>query len=687
MQKKLQTVNHSCGVNIKEKSVDCVSRQLEDVPQDLNPDIETLYLRFNHLTTLWNSSFQRYSQLIRLDLSWNSLYWTERDAFYPLVKLRDLTLSDNPGIQLHPDSFQRSWKLQYLYLSSCYLSSFALQKNELGAGIKDIDGMINQGFPSLSQLEIAVIDLDRNDFRIINPETIAIDYNVGSLTLNENPLEIVDPDTIASLHGKLLDFSYRPLPLEVIKNITLGASKSAVIKTLYFKFTEITHIPRDLFEHLRNKNLSSLSLYGNKFIFYPGVFKDLRYVHTLSITYCGLTIMDPRYFDGMKGLRVLDASRNPIRSINPNMTRWSVDLYEMKISLEQCMSIKENAFNGLQNLTKLALRIESFHTDEVELIVSIANLQHFDLILYFDRPPSTLTLKTPHLKVFRYWSSHVFEGFGIEITRQLSKVAHSIEIVVLHADLSVRDLYPGWYTNHSVFCDMPKLIHLDLSENKFTDLPSLAFINLPSLKSLNLCENEIQIIEPDAIIGLPSLQDLDLRKNELTFLPGDFMSNIPYLINLYLDSNDLSYLDKDLFVAATTLVNLTLAKNKLVGFNRSTFEPLSSSIKSIDISENNIVCNCEMKWLIELFGESLIHGAETLCSTSPATVEPLRGKPIVMFNVRKYCGLDSWIYFAIAAVLVLFAMSVIFIICYFNRWFLRYRLFLLKLTILGYKEI
>ena len=50
------------------------------------------------------------------------------------------------------------------------------------------------------------------------------------------------------------------------------------------------------------------------------------------------------------------------------------------------------------------------------------------------------------------------------------------------------------------------------------------------------------------------------------------------------------------------------------GFNSSTFEPIISSLKSLDIMGNILVCNCELSWLMKYFGESLLHGEKTICS-------------------------------------------------------------------------
>ena len=139
------------------------------------------------------------------------------------------------------------------------------------------------------------------------------------------------------------------------------------------------------------------------------------------------------------------------------------------------------------------------------------------------------------------------------------------------------------------------------------------------------------------------------------------------------------------------LTTLTLSNNHLVGFNRSSFDPLRSSVKSIDISGNSLVCDCQIEWLVEFFNGSsptFLHKEDTFCSPSSASLEPLRGKPFATFEYDKYCGLDTRLILGISAgVFAIFVLSISFIISYHYRWFLGYKLFLLKLAILGYNEI
>ena len=273
-----EKVNHPCLMNIKKKSVDCSDKDLRNIPQDLNPDIENLDLEINRIKYLRNTSFQKYSHLIQLNLHYNQILLIQEGTFYPLVDLTRLDLSYNHDISYLPrGSFQKSLRLQWLDLEECNLTSFSFtgafsQGHNHGVGNTGIDGKSSKNFPFHDRQQIDFLNLASNSFTNLTRETIAIDWNVYTLVLDDNPIQTVDPDAIASLHVKWLQFSSYPLSLQVIKNITLGVSKSTVIETLDFLYSNITHIPSDLFEHLRNKSLATLSLEGNDIVLYSRSF-------------------------------------------------------------------------------------------------------------------------------------------------------------------------------------------------------------------------------------------------------------------------------------------------------------------------------------------------------------------------------------------------------------------------------
>ena len=597
-----------CYLNQKEKMANCAFRMLTDVPQDLFSDIQTLLLFGNQITVLQNTTFQAYLQLVWLDLQTNRIHSIEKGTFSPLVDLVYLKLFYNPLFNVNGDQFQWMCKLQYLILPYTDLSSFSVAIKKRAPKLQTDDMELNGHSPDKistpSEEEVNEIDLSANHITSLTTENLEI-YSECipiSLKLYANPFEMIDPDAITSLHVTALHFGRRNMSFDMIRNITFGVSKSDVIKNLSLESMRMTNVPHDLFDFLRNKSLTKLSLYENDLLLYPSVFAALTHVSTLDISDCNLKTINPRYFDGMVGLRELLAYKNDINYFNPSGTTWKINLYRMELGLENCKAIEQHAFRGLQNLKTLFLdqNIAKKH-DDCRMVINSTKLQEFTFFPGSDY--TSLTLNTPNLKEFSF--TNVDLRASPLFTLGLFTVAKSLE----------KSNYSCWYGHddimykgQTVFSDMYKLNILNLSKNSFDNLPSAVFKDLFSLKSLCISENHIQTIEPNAFIGLNALETLDLKRNEIFSLSGDILRHMKRLINLHLGFNTLSYFEMDLFISTPNLTTLTLPYNRFVGFNSSTFEPLRSSLKWLDIAGNNLVCNCEIDWLVKYFGESLLHG-------------------------------------------------------------------------------
>ena len=674
--------SHACAWDRDGRSADCARRKLTDVPRNLHSNIRKLYLSNNQIKLLRNTSFQPYLQLVELFLDENQIYSIEMGTFFPLVDMVYLSLLRNPLLNVSGDVFQWMCKLQHLIIRNTDLISFSVRlKNrapQLQTDAMELSAHYPDKISTPSEDEVNIIDLSLNLIRSLTAEVIQIYSECIPISLNlfENPFEMIDPDAIASLHVTAVHFGWKKLSFDMIRNITLGVSRSDVIKGLSLEYADMTNVPNDLFNCLRNKSLSKLSLEGNRLLLYPSVFAALTHVSTLDISGCRLKTIDPQYFDGMVGLRELLADNNEISSFNHSATTWKINLHRMELGLKDCkIFFTQDAFRGLQNLKTLLLH-QIVHSGTCLMVIHITNLQ--ELTFHPGSHLTALKLYTPNLKEFSFRKAHLSLRVCRLNTNELFKFAQSIENVTLQAGLYIHDIM-------NIFSD--NLIFLDLSKNSFNNLPSAVFKNLFSLKSLCISENLIETIEPNAFIGLISLETLDLKENKILSLPGDILMHVKCLINLHLGSNTLTYLEKDLFISTPNLTTLTLPHNQFVGFNSSTFEPLLSSLKSLDIAGNNLVCNCEIDWLLKYFGESLLYGEKTKCSTTSATLKHLQGKPITTFQYKKYCGLDVHLVLWIsAATLAVFALSMTSIISYHYRWLLRYKIFLLKLAILGYRE-
>lgn len=84
---------------------------------------------------------------------------------------------------------------------------------------------------------------------------------------------------------------------------------------------------------------------------------------------------------------------------------------------------------------------------------------------------------------------------------------------------------------------LPSLLHLDLSRNQITSVPSDRASNLTLLRNLDLSYNEL-IGVPSIIMSLPDLNNLNLANNHIYDLNNStFTIGVQKLISL-----DLSYL-------------------------------------------------------------------------------------------------------------------------------------------------
>ena len=152
-----------------------------------------------------------------------------------------------------------------------------------------------------------------------------------------------------------------------------------------------------------------------------------------------------------------------------------------------------------------------------------------------------------------------------------------------------------------------------------------------------------------------------------------------------LGNNLLAYLDEQLFSNNPRLTSILLPNNKLTRLNQTTFESIESSLLSFDLSLNPIVCNCDLRWFRDWISGHIdvINEHETVCSS--ASLGPLRRKPLLDFDPSKLCGLNI----ALVCLTPLggIFLVVIIIVLYHYRWPLKYKLFLLKLMAIGYKEM
>jgi Leucine-rich repeat (LRR) protein len=132
--------------------------------------------------------------------------------------------------------------------------------------------------------------------------------------------------------------------------------------------------------------------------------------------------------------------------------------------------------------------------------------------------------------------------------------------------------------------------NFDVLSTKTLD-PNRKFIDLTNL---SLAKNSIRVVERDVFHRLEKLERLVLSGNLICSLDEDIFSNLKSLQQLDLSFNLLSELPDSLFSSQDHLKTLLLQGNKLRTISVPLLTPLIS-ITLLDLSNNQLLCDCELK--------------------------------------------------------------------------------------------
>ena len=140
------------------------------------------------------------------------------------------------------------------------------------------------------------------------------------------------------------------------------------------------------------------------------------------------------------------------------------------------------------------------------------------------------------------------------------------------------------------FGELKNLTALNLSANKFTQLPS-CIVKLASLVDLQLASNGLSGTLDSSFGNLTKLELLDISSNEISCLPGEF-KNLKNLRKLFLRKNKLKALPGSALVGMARLEELEASENQIeIIFQEVVDEqPVQlSSLKRLDLRNNRLV--------------------------------------------------------------------------------------------------
>ena len=683
-----------CAVDFHAKSAHCDRRKLNTIPENLPVDITILDLSQNNLQSLHHDSFISHVFLVELDLSHNNITFIETSTFAPLKHLRELILTANTNLNIiQSDMFGGSHNLMVLDLAECNITVFP---NDTFKWLPRIHKLsLNKNALTFVNTSVCprkglfFVDFSENLFESITNDTFTFKCTCDVLFLHSNPLRVVNPSVIASMKVKTLSVGVGSIHVDeasttqVYTDLFAGCARSALTELNVIDFDarayeavgELTRKELDIFR-LQCPNIQ-LNLDGDQY-----VFQSLPRVTEMHISNSNIKTLRPGFFKGMTDLCELHLSNNRILSINGSLSPWDVSLLHLDISANSLFRVDTVSFAGLENLTSLDL---SNNRRLFNFSISLPKLEYLNisgtavgLCLEFVAPSLmsfSFSDRLPRKFVVTTFFDTLTRFQGMKSLQKIDLSRSKIYLSELFDEVKIISLFDG----------LANLTSLYLQINNIQILRSGMFPGLSSLDELNLRQCRIFHVEQSVFKDLHSLAILHLDDNSIVNLPPALFATTSQIMVVYLHQNRLSYLAEDLFDNTTMLTNLTLFRNELVQLNRSTFTPIMSSIKTIDLSENPFLCSCELKWLVQW-----LRGSKTTLQINKATCSPaldntLKGVPLTSVDPSTLCPSYLALYLVLPLLAIVFL--VVIAIIHHYRWLFRYKVFLLRLAILGYKEI
>ncbi|KFM62842.1 Slit-like protein, partial [Stegodyphus mimosarum] len=193
----------------------------------------------------------------------------------------------------------------------------------------------------------------------------------------------------------------------------------------------------------------------------------------------------------------------------------------------------------------------------------------------------------------------------------------------------IRNIFMGsWHW--SKLKSLTKLIYLKVRE---IALPSIEkdIDSLNFLRNIDFSKNEISLISDKAFENFKNLEFLVLGENEIKEVKRNMLPNpASQLRVMNFTQNRIQALPTDMFDNMPKLTAFHIKHNRLLTLDEKVFASVWSQLFYIDISDNDLRCDCRMSWMMQRKFPLLTLG---LCSEPPE----LRGKNITMLSLK-----DLW---------------------------------------------
>lgn len=563
-------------------------------------------------------SYEYYSEVQVVDLSYNSLKELRSNVFNEAPKLTTVYLNNNHLTFLSPNVFSDIRNLKHLYLGNNMLASLSFVseavKNVLTLDVSynmlsevhsndtymflslqnvnmshnNINFIESNSFSRVFDLEI--IDLSNNLIESdIEPLLFFNNIKLRHLDLFNNGIKSIQDNSFIHNHLEYLNLERNFVTGDINENTFAGVR---LITSLNLPNQNITNIRTRTFEDMTN--LVHLNLSGNQIITIEAdsfinadsvqyldlshnEIKDLIFLNEalnnlteLDLCHNHLTIIRSEAFVNQTSLMKLDISHNSIFLIEPNALPLNKLEYLFIYGNRLNGTIQKDTFSPAKFLRRLDLSNFSINKVENQSFTDMPVLASLDL----------------SMNQIDYLGGNNFDGMNNMYSLNVSYNKLSKLLLNESNVFSINGLYLQHNEIASItFDNMTQVNFLDLSQNNISDISGVHFDHLPNLKVLLLSNNKIQYFNTNETNALKKLTTLDLSNNSIDQINLTHFNEIE---EANLSFNRLKHMAKDLFDNLSKVQLLDLSYNSISEIMPGTFKD-AESLRTLNLSGNALV--------------------------------------------------------------------------------------------------
>nr|XP_053641738.1 chaoptin-like [Cherax quadricarinatus] len=525
--------------------------QLPSQPMQALVNLRELDLSNNALTKVSGECFRTMRQLRNLNIQDNKIDSLSRNhfegQFHPY--LESIQLSFNSIKKIKPQTFHDYRNLKYLYLDD-----------------NQINIIQNSGFSNLESLEH--LDLEGNNIKLLEYEAFQNLPKLRYLDLSFNEMDNLNLDAfeqVGTLSTLTIDASHNCIP-----NLKTNGSKwnsYSSIKMIDFSHNNISWISGDYFESVRSSIVHLWFHHNNLRNISASVFSNFTQLQLLDFAHNHIKEIDHEAFRDTRRLQYINLRQNNLVDLPSTLFENHHRLRHFEVSFNELRSIPDGLFKSApleifrarnNRFTKFPdtslqrcadnIRVIDIAYNEISSLTD-SMLGRFDNLVFLD--VSHNHIKSLESQAFRgTWHLTVLDVSHNPVKDMQGYIFDGLQESLMN--LSVANTSISAVPDF----DLPRLMHLNISHNILTFLPSVTMANLSSIRVLDISYNELPVPANNAWQMLPRLRELYMPRNPIRTLTNDSFIGLERLEVLDIRDFPLQVFEAGCFVSLTSLRRL-----------------------------------------------------------------------------------------------------------------------------------